>query len=99
MRKVVAFALAMVTLLTMLVLPISAAEETEATVGEGVYGTDWVKYGDLDNNETIDAKDALAVLKYAVEKIEFSEVQEIVADVTKDTAVDAKDALDILKFA
>ena len=60
MRKVVAFALAMVTLLTMLVLPVTAAQ-TVVTEGSGVYGTDWLKYGDVDADEVVNAKDALSV--------------------------------------
>ncbi len=99
MKKVVAFALAMVTLLTMLVLPVSAAETTDATVGVGTYGTDWVKYGDIDANDSINAKDALAVLKYGVGKQLFSNIEKQVADVNIDTNINAKDALEILKFA
>ena len=99
MRKVVAFALAMLTLLTMLVLPVAAAETATDVVGKGTYGTDWLKYGDVDADQKIDAKDALAVLKFTVGKESFSDALQIVANVNKDTEVNAKDALDILKFS
>ena len=94
MKKTVALVLTLVTLLTLLVLPVSAAIE-----GVGVYGTDWVKYGDLDANQEVNAKDALSVLKNAVGKQEFNEVETLLADVNLDTAVNAKDALEILKYA
>ncbi len=96
MRKVVAFALAMVTLLTMLVLPVAAAAETEGT---GTYGTDWLKYGDVNKDNTIDAKDALCVLKFAVDKMVLDDAQQVVANVNADKNIDAKDALEMLKFA
>ena len=96
MRKVVALALAMLTLLTLLSLPVAAAETTK---GEGTYGLDWVLYGDLDADNTINAKDALSVLKYSVGKQLFSEAEIEIADVNDDAKVDAKDALDILKYS
>lgn len=95
MRKVVAFVLAMVTLLTMLVLPVAAAE----TTGTGTYGTDWLKYGDVNADNEINAKDALAALKYAVGKQLFSDVEKKVADVNVDQEINAKDALDVLKYS
>ena len=96
MKKVVAFALALVTLLTMLVLPVSAAET--ATQGTGTYGVDWVKYGDLDFDQEVGAKDALDVLKFSVGKEIFSEVQQVIGEVNEDTLINAKDALEILKY-
>ena len=72
MKKVVAFALALVTLLTMLVLPASVAGA--ATEGTGTYGVDWVKYGDLDSDQTVCAKDALIFLKFSVGKELLSSV-------------------------
>ncbi len=95
MRKVVAWVLAMLTLLTMLVVPVAAAE----TEGQGTYGTDWIKYGDIDGDNVINAKDALAVLKKAVGKQVFTDVQIKIADVNNDGKIDAKDALDILKLS
>ncbi|MBR3844618.1 MAG: hypothetical protein IKM39_03835, partial [Clostridia bacterium] len=57
------------------------------------------RYGDVNFDNSIDAKDALTTLKYAVYIEELTSVQCILGDVNKDTTVDAKDALDILKFA
>ncbi len=94
MRKVVAFALAMITLLSVLVVPVVAAEEAT-----GTYGTDWLYYGDIDTDQVINAKDALVALKYAVGKQNLTPEQAIVADVTKDEVINAKDALDILKLS
>lgn len=60
---------------------------------------DEIKYGDVDYNNAVDAKDALAVLKHAAKISELDADTLVVADVTGDTGVDAKDALDILKYA
>ena len=76
------------------VLPVSADQFT----GEGVYGTDWVKYGDVNADEAINAKDALSVLRCAVQKEEYSAVQQEVGDVNDDEAISAKDALEVLKL-
>lgn len=78
---------------------VASAETADATVGVGTYGTDWLKYGDVNGDQGIDAKDALAVLKNAVGKEEFTDQQKVIADVNSDKSIDAKDALDILKFA
>ena len=56
-------------------------------------------YGDLDDTNRIDAKDALMVLKYAVQKQQFNNKQVILADVNADGTINAKDALDILKYS
>ncbi len=61
---------------------------------EGVEGM-----GDLNDDDKVDAKDALQVLKYAVGKAEFTVVQEVKADVNEDGDINAKDALEILKKA
>ncbi len=58
-----------------------------------------VRYGDVNNDQAIDAKDALLVLKAAVGKETITDAQKKAADVNADQAIDAKDALDILKFA
>ena len=54
-------------------------------------------YGDVNQDTKIDAKDALQVLKYAVDKIDLTEIQKKAANVNKDDAINAKDALEILK--
>ena len=94
MKKAISFLLAVLTLLSLFTLPVVAAETPS-----GTYGADWQYYGDVDGNQTRDAKDALEVLKFAVNKITFTEPQKTVADVNADTTINAKDALDILKFA
>lgn len=57
-----------------------------------------VVYGDVNRDSKIDAKDALEVLKFTVEKTSFSDEQKVIAEVIGDTKIDAKDALEILKF-
>ncbi len=54
-------------------------------------------YGDVNQDTKIDAKDALQVLKYAVDQIDLTEIQKKAANVNKDDAINAKDALEILK--
>ncbi len=56
-------------------------------------------YGDLDDSYEINAKDALLVLKYAVQKQPFTNKQLMLGDVNCDKNINAKDALDILKYA
>ncbi len=56
-----------------------------------------VKYGDLNLDDKIDAKDALLVLKASVNKITLTQEQEVKAELNKDGKIDAKDALLILK--
>ncbi len=57
------------------------------------------KMGDIDKSGKVDAKDALLVLKAAVDKVELNAAQEKAADVNEDGKLDAKDALEMLKFA
>ena len=56
-------------------------------------------YGDVNGDGKINAKDALEVLKAAVNKITLTEEQKLAADVNEDEAINAKDALEILKYA
>lgn len=58
-----------------------------------------VKLGDVDGNVTVDAADALEVLKSAAKLVTMDDSMVLVADVNKDNKVDASDALDILKVA
>ncbi len=55
--------------------------------------------GDVNEDKDINAKDALEVLKFAVEKISLSDAAKLRADVNLDDNINAKDALDILKYA
>ncbi len=65
------------------------------TVGQCVIGI----RGDVDENGTIDAKDALEVLKFSVNKVQLSDAQKTAASVTGEEKISAKDALDILKYS
>lgn len=58
-----------------------------------------VCFGDVNFDHSIDAKDALAILRYAVKKIEFTQLQILAADWEQDHKIDATDALNLLKFA
>ena len=56
-------------------------------------------YGDVNQDGTVDAKDALLVLKAAVGKATLTNEQRVLANVDGDGAINAKDALLILKKA
>ncbi len=56
-------------------------------------------YGDLNGDDSINAKDALQVLKISVGKVDADEQARKIADVNQDDAVNAKDALEILKYS
>ncbi len=55
--------------------------------------------GDVNNDGKINAKDALVVLKIAVNKYTPDNSELFAADVNKDNSINAKDALEILKYA
>ncbi len=57
------------------------------------------RYGDINRDGKVNALDALMVLKFSVEKIEFTEEQKVLARLDLDNSINAKDALLILKFA
>ena len=54
--------------------------------------------GDVNQDDTVDAKDALEVLKHTVGKTLLSQEAILLADVNLDDFINAKDALDILKY-
>lgn len=58
-----------------------------------------IDLGDIDENNVIDAKDALLVLQYAAKLVSLSETQIISADVDKSENIDAGDALLILQYS
>lgn len=58
-----------------------------------------IAYGDVNADQKIDAKDALMVLKSAVDKLTLSKTQALAAEVDGKEGINAKDALEILKFA
>lgn len=53
--------------------------------------------GDVNNDTSINAKDALVVLKISVGKYEATDTETVSANVNKDDSINAKDALEILK--
>lgn len=55
--------------------------------------------GDVNGDRKIDAKDALLVLRIAVNKYNPTDVEKTAADVNGDGSINAKDALEILKYA
>ncbi len=56
-------------------------------------------YGDVNGDKSVDAKDALTVLKTAVGKQELTDQQKITADVSGDSKINATDALYILQYS
>ncbi len=97
MKRLLALILAVVSVLSIGSSCLTFAEEASEGVGE--FGVDWFYYGDVDGDQVANAKDALAVLKYAVGKQLFNPTQNILADVNADEIINAKDALDMLKYA
>ncbi len=58
-----------------------------------------ITWGDVNQDDKIDAKDALMALKYAVQKIELTAKQKLAAEVNGNDKIDAIDALLILRRA
>ena len=56
-----------------------------------------ITWGDVNQDDKIDAKDALMALKYAVQKIELTAKQKLAAEVNGNDKIDAIDALLILR--
>ena len=56
-----------------------------------------VKAGDVDMSGTVNADDAMDILKYDVKKVTLTDLQKKIADVTGNNVVNADDAMDILK--
>ncbi len=79
----------MICLLLIMVLSISLVPT--------VIAQEAVVYGDVNADGNINAKDALLVLKYAVNKEQFTALQLQAANVTKQETPNAKDALHILQ--
>lgn len=84
---------------------------TGKTTGQGTFsflagGTEQVvrdvfvyELGNVNSDTKIDAKDALMVLKYAVQKMELTQAQQKAAEVDGKDGINAKDALEILKYS
>lgn len=58
-----------------------------------------LKYGDVNNDNKIEASDALLVLKHAAKLSILEEDEQVRAEVSADNTIDASDALWILKYA
>lgn len=54
--------------------------------------------GDVDGNGSVQAEDALLVLKYVAHMVNLSEEKQAVADVDGNSKIAAEDALMILKY-
>lgn len=63
-----------------------------------IYDTDFV-LGDVDNNDQINAEDALCILKYSVKLTDMTDKELLSSDVNEDYIINAEDALQILKHA
>ncbi len=81
----------------------AAAEKLGIALDDGIVEPDppapQVKLGDLNDDQDINAKDALVVLKISVNKHTPTDDQKVAADVNKDENINAKDALEILKYS
>ncbi len=93
MKKSIALLLALLTLISVVSVPVLAEE-----VPAGEYAVNYVKYGDLDYDGSIAAADALIVLQSVVGKATLDEHKSQVGDVNDDDAVAAADALMILQY-
>ncbi|MBR4282500.1 MAG: hypothetical protein IKT35_02170, partial [Clostridia bacterium] len=96
MKKLVAIFLSLFTMFGLIYTPPIVKADTTPS---GTYGTDYVKYGDVDINGTVDVTDALFVLQSSVDKIKFTAKEQSIADVELNLDVTAGDALIILQFS
>lgn len=88
-QKVLSMVLAVLLMLG--IIPMSGLAESDPLPA--------FRYGDVNGDGEIDAKDALEVLKAAVNKITLTEQQTKAADVDGNGTLDAADALYILKYS
>ena len=56
-------------------------------------------YGDIDNDRSITAYDALLALRYSVGLEDFTNGQKVIANVDKDNKISSSDALEILRYS
>ncbi len=75
------------------------SSQPESSLPDPSQPEDPVQLGDVNEDEKIDAKDALEVLKFAVGKTLLTEKQQKAAEVIGDEDINAKDALEILKYS
>lgn len=74
-------------------------EPTEMPTQEPTVTPEPFKLGDVDMNGSIDAVDALLILKQAAKITELTNVQKGLADIEEDDNINAADALKVLKIA
>lgn len=55
--------------------------------------------GDVNDDTYIDSRDALLTLRYSVNLVNLSEIQQLAADVNRDGYIDSRDALLILRYS
>lgn len=55
--------------------------------------------GDVNDDTYIDSRDALLTLRYSVNLVNLSEIQQLAADVNRDEYIDSRDALLILRYS
>lgn len=81
--------------------PTATPEPVETTTPEptATNTPEPVLLGDVNGDGSVDASDALLVLKHAVKLERIDEEKSVLADVNKDGNIDASDALRILKIA
>ena len=96
MKKIISLIL---TLAIMLGIVSTHVIVEAGTTPSGTYGTDYIKYGDVDMNGIVDVTDALLVLQSSVDKITLTVKEQCVADVELNMDATAADALKILQFS
>lgn len=82
----------------------SALEDSQTVTPGDVVGVEQtqyllVRFGDVDADGRISAKDALQILRHSVQKITLTDMAFVAANWGQDDKIDAADALAILKFA
>ncbi|MBR4283001.1 MAG: hypothetical protein IKT35_04730, partial [Clostridia bacterium] len=96
MKKILSLALTLIMATSFLSIPLSVKA---ATTPSGTYGTDYVSYGDVDINKTVDSTDALKLLQHTVGKITLAAKNKSIGDVSLDTTVTVSDALLVLQYS
>ncbi|MBR3844619.1 MAG: hypothetical protein IKM39_03840 [Clostridia bacterium] len=91
MHRMLSLLFTMMLILSTIVVPMVSAD---VSLGE-MAGY----YGDVDDNYTINARDALMVLMVTVNKQKFTDQQFLLADVDGSKTIDAKDALQMLRYS
>ena len=100
-QKLPSFFLVVFLLVSLVALPTTALANGFSSgtlvVGPSTNPSDVYLLGDVNNDGSITALDALDVLKISVEKLFPTPMERKAADVNKDDQLNAQDALEILK--